>query len=82
MWTIYDHPLDFPEAFVVRRCFVVPREVPASVGLRNTGEFSPVFDVVPRLGKTLAEARSFVPRGLYRQPRAEADDPAIVETWF
>ncbi len=71
MWTIYDHPLDFPDAWVVRRCFVV-----------RGGGPEPVFDVVPRLASSLGEARSLVPRGLYCQPRYEGDDPFIVETWF
>jgi hypothetical protein len=40
------------------------------------------FDVVPRLASSLAEARALVPRGLYRQPRHEGDDPFIVEVWL
>lgn len=71
LWTIYDHPLDYPDFWVVRRSFGVPDE---------HGE--PIFDVVPRLASSLAEARSFVPWGRYRQPREEADDPFIVEVWF
>ena len=70
MWTIHDRPLDYPDAFVVRRCFIV----------RGVGE--PLFDVVPRLASSLAEARDFVPHGLFCQPRQEGDDPFIVETWF
>lgn len=86
MFTIYDHPLDYPQFWVVRRCFGVAWEEgmpgrPAEP-LHAPGEAVPVFDVVPRLATSLAEARSFVPVGLYRQPRCEGEDFTIVETWF
>lgn len=70
MWTIYDHPFDYRGSWVVRRYFIV------------RDQHEPVLDVVPRLASSLAEARSFVPRGLYRQPRSEGDDPCIVEVWY
>ena len=70
MWTIHDRPNDFPDFWVVKRCFIV------------RGYTDPVMDVVPRLAVSLAEARSFVPWGLFCQPRQEGDDPFIVETWF
>lgn len=73
MWTLYDHPLDYPDFWVVRRCF-------ATRG--SSAEAVPVFDVVPRLANSLAEARALVPYGLYRFPRQEGDDAFIVETWF
>lgn len=82
MFTIYDHPLDYPGDWVVRRCFCVPRAAEVMAGIRNSDELSPVFDVVPRLASSLDEARSFVPPGLYRQPRFDGDDGFIVETWF
>jgi len=86
MWTIYEHPLDFPDFWVVRRCFCVPwvEGMPgvAAEPLPGTDTTGPVFDVVPRLARSLAEARSFVPWGLYRQPREDGDDPVITETWF
>lgn len=71
LWTIYDHPLDYPDFWVVRRFFGI-----------NDEHGDPVFDVVPRLAISLAEARSFVPLGRYRQPRVEGEDPFIAETWF
>mgnify|MGYP001559154991 CR=1 FL=1 len=81
MWTLYDHPLDFPGWFVVRRCFCVTWK-DGMPGLAGEGAHAPIFDVVPRLASSLAEARSFVPLGLYRQPRSDGDDPFIVEVWF
>lgn len=70
MWTIYDHPLDYPDFWVVRRWFVV------------SGNPEPVADVLPRIASSLAEARSLVPKGLYRLHRQEGDDPFVVETWL
>lgn len=69
-FTIYHRPLDLPGVeYAVRRLTVV----------RGTG-------VVARelLGTfaTLDEAREAVPPGLMRIPRAEGDDPVIVETWL
>lgn len=81
MFTIYEHPLDWPRFFVVRRCFVMAPRFDEP-GIRNGDPLSPLFDVVPRLATTLAEARELVPYGLYRQPRQEGDDIPIVESWF
>ncbi len=66
MWTIYEHPLDYPEHFVVREwiCCDPPLAGPA------------------RLAETLEAARLLVPPHLYRQPRNPDDDPFIVETWM
>lgn len=86
MWAIFDHPLDYPHHFVVRRCFCIPWKegMPGLCAerLHEDDTHPPVLDVVPRLANTLDEARSLVPLGLYRQPRQEGDDPFIVETWF
>lgn len=68
MWTIYRRPRDYPIFYVVRRWIVDgPSLVP---------------DQEARLAIDLDEARTLVPRGLYRQPRQTGDDPHIVETWF
>ena len=68
MWTIYDHPIDFPDAFVVREW---------AVQLGSNMEGRRVFTA-----DTLEGARLLIPPHLYRQPRAPDDDPVIVETWF
>lgn len=68
IWTIYDHPLDYPSSFVAR-CFVFvgDRMHPSSWVL---------------ISHDLNELRAtFDRRGLYRWPRNELDDPTIVETW-
>lgn len=67
MWTIYDHPADYPGHFVVR-CYLV------ETGRQTT------YTVM--LADSLDEARSLVPADLYCTPRAPSDDPVIVETWF
>lgn len=68
MWTIYDHPMDFPQEFVARR-HDVTRQGPV-----------PTDDVVT--GGTLEEVRAQIPPGLFCTPRSESDDSVIVETWF
>jgi hypothetical protein len=68
-YTIYDHPLDCPEKFVVRQ-FVVA-----------TGP-DPVPGPIVAETETLAEAREAIPRGLICFPRQPGDDPVIVETWL
>lgn len=71
MFTIYSHPKDYPQGYVVRRWVVggghepEPREAYATASLED--------------------ARSLVPqdRGLVRMPATPgADDPTILETWF
>src|SRR5258708_31588843 len=67
MYTIYDHPLDYPDHFVVRRW---------EIGASTT---TPTDDV--QLARTLEGARQLVPVGCAPLPRHEADDATIVETW-
>jgi len=68
LWTVYDHPPDHPDAFVVRRILV------GDEGLLPAD--SQVFHTVHEARSTLAE------RGLTRIPRGPGDDPALVETWL
>lgn len=69
MWSIYDHPSDYPNHFVARR-WLIAREGP-----RPTTDVL-VADGIDRL------RTEFHQRGLYCQPREPGDDPAVVETWF
>ena len=78
LWTMYDHPLDYPDFWVVRRCFGCKWEA----GMPGLDAGGVTHDVVPRLARSLAEARELVPLGLYRQPRSPGDDLTIVESWF
>jgi len=67
--TIYDHPSDHPEHYVVRFFHVT------ADGL--------VADPHAYLFHTLEEARQIpAARGMFRFERAEADDPVIVESWM
>lgn len=69
MWTIYDHPTDYPFLFVARKF-----EVDAA-GPRPTTE---VF-VAPSIDRVRFE---MVRRGLTCLTRSPEDDPKIVETWL
>jgi hypothetical protein len=67
MWTIYDHPRDFPDSFVSRR-FEVAMEPVATGDIIIARELEP-------LRATMMEA------GLVVMARNEGDDPKIIETW-
>lgn len=69
MWTVYDHPADFPDCFVAR-LYVV-----------GSG---PNFGATNRIvtGETLDAVRAQLPPGLYNAGRQPGDDPKIVETWL
>lgn len=67
LYTIYDHPSDHPNSFVVRRWVKVgPKTWPGEV----------------RFGLTLDEARAQLPRGVECLGRLSGDDSKIVETWI
>lgn len=69
LFAVYEHPLDFPDAFVVRRFMVGTRGV--------------VPDPQPHaVAVTLEAARAALPDGLYRFDRLDDDEPQIVETWL
>ena len=67
-WTVYDHPRDYPDCFIARRWIAVG------------GEVVPTTDMFT--GATLDEVRALLPPGLVYFPRAEQDDPKIVEVWL
>jgi len=66
-WTIYDHPRDYPEHFVVRAAETIAGEV------RHRAEC--------RLARTLDEARSLLPRNVTPMPLFAGDDPVILEVY-
>ena len=70
VYTIYDHPTDYPEHFVVRTWLILP------------GEPEPQATKECSLATSLEEAQSFVPEGLVAIPRSPGDDEPIVETWM
>jgi hypothetical protein len=67
IWTVYDHPSDFPDCFIARMSLV------SRAGMVMTKETV--------TGVTLGELRSRLPRGLVRFDRDPADDSVIVEVW-
>lgn len=67
MWAVYERPSDCPQGFLARLWIVT------DIAMATETYYT---------AATLAQVREFLPRGLFRQPRAALDDPAIVETWF
>jgi hypothetical protein len=68
IWTIYDHPSDYPIGFI-GRAFIITNE-----------GYGPTYRIVT--GKTLDEVRGKLPPGLTMLPRSLEDDPKIVESWL
>lgn len=69
IYTIFDHPQDYPDHFVVRRSRV-------KSGL-------PELDTdFIKLSDTLELARKHIPLGLYRMDRSPSDYPSIVESYI
>jgi hypothetical protein len=68
MWTVYDHPTDYPDGFIARLYLAYP------------GFAVPTPSIVT--GSTLAQVRERLPPGLYCLPRDPNDDPKIIETWI
>jgi hypothetical protein len=69
MWTIYDHPKDFPNTFVARRFET------SAAGSRPTADIM--------ISPTLDDLRDQLSaRGLTAIHRSPEDDPKIVETWL
>jgi hypothetical protein len=68
IWTIYDHPSDFPDCFIARMSLV------------SVDGLVPTREIIT--AATLEELRSQLPGGLYRLNRHPDDDPVIVEVWL
>jgi hypothetical protein len=68
IWTVYDHPTDFPDCFIARLSLV--------------SRWGNVTTQTILTAATLEDLRSQLPRGLYRLDRDPADDPVIVEVWM
>ena len=70
LWTVYDHPTDFPNNYVAREWVVEDGR------LGPTGNFMLANDV------EIIREILLVQMHLHRLPRNENDDPKIVETWI
>jgi hypothetical protein len=69
VWTVYDHPRDFPSNFVARKHEVVKGAT------RPTANFF--------VGPDLASIRAILlAGGLACFKRDKTDDPCIIETWM
>ena len=67
IWTVYDHPLDYPEWFVARPQIILPKLPPAFP--------------MHLMTRDLEALRSALPDGLTRMDRLPDDDPCVIETW-
>ena len=71
MWTIYDHPRDYPDSWVARRWEVGGKtRVPAPIAT------SDMF-----VADTLEELRALLPPGLVCLNRLPLDDAKVKEVW-
>lgn len=70
LFTVYDHPRDFPDEFVVREHLLLD-------GRAQPGE------LVARAGTLVVVREMLLEKhpGLHRLPRSEGDEPQIVESW-
>lgn len=71
LYTVYDHPADYPQSVVVRRWFLT-----GDVASPEPGSPYLIGPSIDRIRMTLES------EGLYRIPRDPADDPVIAEVWL
>lgn len=67
MFTIYDHPTDYPNAYVARLWLTLPEPRPTQITLHH-----------PDLA---ALQQAMTELGLSKLDRMPLDDPKILETW-
>ncbi len=67
MWTVYDHPDDYPDHYVARKWLCGKEPEPTDEIL---------------LDADLDALRKRIPPFLYCMSRQEGDDPKIIEVWF
>jgi hypothetical protein len=68
VWTIYNHPRDFPNSYVARK-------------FSTRGGATPTKDII--VSPTLSDLRFQLKRmGLTCLPRSPGDEPQIVESWI
>ncbi|MGL5922209.1 hypothetical protein [Chroococcidiopsis sp.] len=68
-YTIYAHPRDYPNHFVMRVFKIKPNVAPIPTG-------------AVAIAPTLEEIRMSIPIECVRIERDERDDPVIIETWI
>jgi hypothetical protein len=69
IWTVYDHPTDFPNNYVAREWII------------ENGKERPGTNII--IAPDIERLREVLRRGLFHPiPRSENDDPVIVESWI
>jgi hypothetical protein len=70
MWTIYDHPKDYPEVYVAREWVIDDDAYPRSTAsVMIAGDIEILREILlTQMGRTCIA-------------RSDQDDPKIVETW-
>lgn len=68
IWTVYDHPTDFPEHYVARLFLVTGKGSEATTITAINRDLKLLREQLERLGLT-------------RLPRDPNDEPQIVESW-
>lgn len=69
LWTVYDHPRDYPELYVARRWVVTAGGIERTDDVRGAHLIDTLRDELIDMGLTCIR-------------RADDDDPVIVETWL
>lgn len=79
LYVIYDHPLDYPDKWVVRPQIVLrrPGTGGSEVSAQEVVEFGRAMGA-----DSLEEARLLIPPGLANIGRMANDDPKIHEVWI
>lgn len=67
MWTVYDHPADYPGHWVARLWYSLPQPEPTEYVLAHD---------------SLDELRGMLPPTCVMLARQDGDDPKIAETWL
>lgn len=69
MFTIYDHPKDYPGCYIARKWLIGPGSVNATTDIIIGTDVSKIREKIKKLGFS-------------RIPRSVNDDPVILETWM
>jgi hypothetical protein len=68
LYTVYDHPKDFPDEYVIRRW--------------DAYTYTPIDKEQPfARALTLDDIHAALPPAVYNLGRLEEDDPVIIEVW-
>jgi len=73
MWTVYDHPTDYPDSFVARKYLITGGEVAFATNEVVTA---------PSITAIRKAVQDVMPYVLTCLPRDDSDDSKIVECWL